>query len=118
MPCRTSTRPKPPPKISPRPRIDSARLPVIGSARLFLRNLGALFPRFGEADRNGLLAAFHRAALAAFAGFQGAAFLAVQRAFYTLAGRLAVLTASGFSPAAFRWHVIPPYRFRGGRLVK
>src|ERR1700680_836673 len=118
MPCRISTRPRPPPKISRRPRTDSARLPLIGSARLFLRNLGTLFSRFGEADRNGLLAAFHSAALAAFARFQSAAFLAVHRAFYTLAGRLAILTASGFSAAAFRSHVIPPYRFRGGALVK
>src|ERR1700730_10756187 len=118
MPCRISTRPRPPPKISRRPRTDSARLPLIALARLFLRNLRSLFPRFRQADRNGLLATFHRAALAALTRLQGAAFLAVHRAFHTFARRLAVLAASGFFPAAFRRHMLPPYQFREGAPVK
>src|ERR1700685_3366699 len=56
-------------------------------ARLFLfRNLLAFFACLGEGDRDGLLAAFHRAALAAFAALGRTALIAVHFVFDVAAG--------------------------------
>src|SRR5580704_8266708 len=74
------------PSSSPRPTARACRA-LWRLAGLFLfRNLLAFFPRLGEADGDGLLAAFHLAALTAFAALGGAALIAVHFVFDVAAG--------------------------------
>src|ERR1700734_111952 len=71
------------------------------SLALFLFwNLLAFFARFGETDGDGLLAAFHLAALTAFAALGGAALIAVHFAFDVAAGARRIFSL------AFLGHVI------------
>lgn len=56
-----------------------------GSGRFFSRHLGALFSRFRQPNRYSLLAAFHPAAFAAFAGTERSPLSAPHRALYRLA---------------------------------
>src|ERR1700676_3961365 len=67
------------------------RLPSAGS---FSRDLRALLAGFREADGDGLLAAFYRTTLAAFAGTQRATLPSAHDAGHILAGTLAVLAAT------------------------
>jgi len=62
--------------------------------RLLLRDLRAFLARFGKADGNGLLAAFHGTALTAFAGFQRALLAPFHGTLNALAGGLSVLPSS------------------------
>ena len=54
-------------------------------------NLGAFFAGFRESDRNGLLAALHRATLAAAARLERASFFTVHGALHALTGGFPVL---------------------------
>src|ERR1700675_2635478 len=86
------------------------RLPSAGS---FSRDLRALLAGFREADGDGLLAAFYRTALAAFAGTKRATLPSAHGARHLLAGALAVLAAT-FS----RCHLCLPLPFRHASTLR
>lgn len=63
---------------------------ILSTLLLFTRDFGALFARFGKADRNGLLSAFHSAAFATFPGFKSSTLSSAHSALYALLSALAV----------------------------
>src|SRR5260370_18101171 len=65
------------------------------SCRLLFRNLGAFLASLGEANRDGLLAAFHLSAFAPFAGTKGAFLSSVHCALSAFGSRLAILASAG-----------------------
>src|SRR6185295_10811517 len=78
------------------PRLSRALLPRRLLPRaLFSRDLGAFLSRLGQSNGNGLLAALHRAALAALSALQRSFFATAHRALDALACRLSVLLFTG-----------------------
>jgi hypothetical protein len=87
-----------------RPRKVSAFKNSVELCALLFWNLRALLPRFGEPDRDCLLATFHDSSLTTLAGTKRAFFLAANRAFDTLDRRI-----SGVKPySSFLWPFHPP----------
>ena len=68
----------------------------LASGGFFAGHLRAFLPRFGESDRDGLLAALYSAATATFTGFERATLLSPHYALHRFAGGSTVFTTSRF----------------------